>query len=188
MASCFGDSVSIDQEYWSKVSHEYRSGQFVTVSTAKVMRIISPHVDRWMAFEYHLFRDSFSICIYTFLTSLGFFFVRGGISKKKQHVSGQNVISPWLLRSKLKISRNAGDISIGNIPMVKGSETQHLLISGGTGSGKSTCIHGILRQLRDQGSRAVVLDATGEYVSKYYREGKDIILNPFDDRGTPWHP
>ena len=32
------------------------------------------------------------------------------------------------------------------------------------------------------------MDTTGEFVSKYYREGKDIILNPFDKRGSPWHP
>jgi len=32
------------------------------------------------------------------------------------------------------------------------------------------------------------VDSTGEFVAKYFRSGKDILLNPFDQRAAPWHP
>lgn len=72
--------------------------------------------------------------------------------------------------------------------LVKGSETRHILISGGTGRGKTTCFHTLLLQIRKKGQRAIIVDTSGEFVSKYYREGKDILLNPFDKRGVQWHP
>lgn len=32
------------------------------------------------------------------------------------------------------------------------------------------------------------MDTTGEFVARYYREGKDILINPFDSRTVGWNP
>ena len=188
LASFIYDEVAINTEYWSKAAHEHYSGDNVLVNISKLHRVLDPYVDYWLRFEQYALKKSFLLSGYVLGIAFVFFFFRGGIAKKKKHISGQRIVPAWCLRNKLKISGNASSISIGNIPMLKNSETQHVLISGGTGTGKSTCIHEILSQLRDKGSRAVILDATGEYVSRYYREGKDVILNPFDERGVNWHP
>ena len=72
--------------------------------------------------------------------------------------------------------------------MIKDSETQHMMITGTTGSGKTNCFHHLLPQIRTLGQRALIVDTTGEFVSRYYREGKDIILNPLDARSESWSP
>lgn len=61
-------------------------------------------------------------------------------------------------------------------------------MTGGTGSGKTNCFHHLLPQIRAQGQRAVVIDTTGILVERYFREGKDILLNPCDPKGVAWHP
>lgn len=188
LGSLLSDEISVNCAFWSQASHEYFAGNTVNLPTSKVLRVTSPYYESWIQFEIYAFRKALTFSIYTLFISMTFFFVRGGASKKKKHISGQKVVSAWVLRNKLRLFGKASSIYIGNVPMLKDSETQHVLISGGTGTGKSTCIHQMLSQIRKKGQRAVILDATGEFVSKYYREGKDIILNPFDDRSSDWHP
>lgn len=77
---------------------------------------------------------------------------------------------------------------IRSIPLVKNKETSHILLTGTTGSGKTNAFHLLLPQIRERGNRAIVLDVTGDYVSRYYNEKTDIILNPLDLRSQPWHP
>jgi type IV conjugative transfer system coupling protein TraD len=93
---------------------------------------------------------------------------------------------------KKQISRqNKGqnsDISIGNINLPYRAETQHIWINGTTGSGKTVAFSDILSQVRSKGRRAVVYDLMGVYVERFYRPGKDIILNPLDKRSPSWSP
>jgi len=116
-----------------------------------------------------------------------FFFIRGKISARKEHIAG-NIISPaWKVALRLKLTGKASTIKIGKVPLVKGTETQHIVVTGGTGSGKTNCFHHLLPQIREKGQRAVIIDTTGVFVDRYYRENQDIILNPFDQRGQAWH-
>ncbi len=72
------------------------------------------------------------------------------------------------------------------LPFLKNCETSHTLITGTTGAGKTNCLKGILRDLREKKQKVVVIDITGEFTSLFYREGKDHILNPFDERSEKW--
>lgn len=119
---------------------------------------------------------------------LAFFFLRGRQSKKKQHVKGNKLSSVWTTALQLKLKRHASPITLGALPLVKGTETQHLLITGGTGSGKTNCLHHLLPQIRDQNQRAIIVDTTGILTDIYYRPGCDVLLNPLDARGSLWHP
>ncbi len=120
--------------------------------------------------------------------TLLFFLIKGWRSRKKQHIDGKRLTSPLKLYLKLKLSNKASPIKIGHIPLVKGTETQHILITGATGSGKTNAYHHLLPQIRKQKQRAIIIDTTGEYVEKYYREGKDILMNPLDNRSVLWNP
>ena len=62
------------------------------------------------------------------------------------------------------------------------------MICGTTGTGKSTCFYELLPQIREHKQRAVIVDTTGEFVSRFYRKGKDILINPFDKRSVGWNP
>ncbi len=80
----------------------------------------------------------------------------------------------------------ASDIKLDALPLVKNSETSHTLITGTTGSGKTNCFHTLLPQIRKRGDSSIVIDTTGDLISRYYREGRDLILNPLDERSQKW--
>jgi hypothetical protein len=68
-------------------------------------------------------------------------------------------------------------------------EARHFLLMGDTGTGKSSLIRQLLRQLDDRGETAIVYDPAGEYTTEFYtpRRG-DLILNPLDARSPYWSP
>ncbi|KIC71973.1 hypothetical protein DB44_CU00050 [Candidatus Protochlamydia amoebophila] len=78
-------------------------------------------------------------------------------------------------------------MSIGSLPLIKETETQHIMITGGTGSGKTNCLHHLLKSVRQQKQRAIIVDTTGLLTERYYLAGKDILLNSLDSRRAPWH-
>ena len=75
---------------------------------------------------------------------------------------------------------------LARVEIPEGAECSHLLFSGSPGSGKSTAIKELLDQVRARGQKAIVYDPSGEYIGPYYREGKDFILNPLDERSMLW--
>jgi type IV conjugative transfer system coupling protein TraD len=124
----------------------------------------------------------------TFLAIMVFWFGFGLAQKRTQHQRG-NTFVPWRrLASLLKRKREASDLTLGKLPLIKHKETSHILITGTTGSGKTNAFHILLPQIRRRQNRAVVLDITGDYVSRYYDPRTDIILNPLDTRSKSWHP
>lgn len=129
-----------------------------------------------------------SLGSYTFGGAILFFLLRGWRARQKQHVEGKKIISSRRLALKLKLLRRASPIKLGTIPLLKDTETHHILVSGATGTGKTNAFHTLLPQIRNLQQRAIIVDLTGEYVEKYYRHGKDILLNPFDQRSVSWHP
>jgi type IV conjugative transfer system coupling protein TraD len=142
-------------------------------------------------FPYHLKRSA----LYGGMALLGimglafaYWSLKGRSDKRRKHLSGSQLVSVEALERQLKQTHKASDIVLGDLPLVKDSETQHMLITGTTGSGKTNCFHTLLPQLRDKGQRAVIVDTTGEFVSRYYRPGRDILFNPLDGRSAPWHP
>lgn len=77
-------------------------------------------------------------------------------------------------------------INIANLTLPIETETQHILITGAPGSGKTIATSEILDQVRTKGQKAIVYDIEGSFIPHYYREGKDIILNPLDERSPRW--
>ena len=68
-------------------------------------------------------------------------------------------------------------------------EASHALIIGDTGSGKSSLIRQVLRQVRDRGQVAVVHDPHREFAAEFFdAERGDWILNPIDVRCPFWRP
>jgi hypothetical protein len=66
-------------------------------------------------------------------------------------------------------------------------ESSHVLLMGDTGSGKSTAIRQILRQVQERRESAIVYDPAMHFVGEFYdpRRG-DLILNPLDARCPYW--
>lgn len=77
---------------------------------------------------------------------------------------------------------------IGGVEIPRSAEPYHFFVVGSTGSGKSVAITSVLDHLEARGDIALVVDSGGEFSSRYYQEGRDHILNPFDARCAPWSP
>ena len=137
----------------------------------------------------------FSNAMTTLWSMLGFFLLacagwawRGSRIKVKKILSGTQVVTPKELQKVLDKKRLASSFKLGGVNLRVNSETQHMLLCGTTGVGKSNGFIELMPQIRQKGHKAVVVDTTGEFVSRFYRTGKDILLNPFDARSVGWNP
>lgn len=124
----------------------------------------------------------------TFGLAMLFFLLRGRKTGKKKYISGVQITKPWKLKWRLRLTKKASDLTIGGVPITIGSENRHLFFAGVPGVGKTNAFNEMLSQVRKRGNRAVIVDTTGDFVEKFYREGKDIILNPYDQRTVDWNP
>jgi type IV conjugative transfer system coupling protein TraD len=119
---------------------------------------------------------------------LGFFSKKQRSSlSSKEILRGHELVSSGELASILRKQDQESDLMLDTLPLVKGKETSHILITGTTGSGKTNCFHTLLPQIRKRGDSAIVFDTTGDLISKYYREGQDLVLNPLDARSQKWN-
>jgi type IV secretory pathway TraG/TraD family ATPase VirD4 len=78
--------------------------------------------------------------------------------------------------------------TIGKVPYPYMAEFEHTLVVGGTGSGKSVAIHDTIDNIKRCGDSGVIYDPEGEFIRAHYREGIDLIFNPFDMRSVDWSP
>ena len=77
-------------------------------------------------------------------------------------------------------NNDASDLMIDKFPMIKNSEVQHILVHGTTGTGKGQTLQKLLDCIRKRGDRVILYDKGCSFAPVYYREGRDILLNPFD--------
>jgi hypothetical protein len=69
------------------------------------------------------------------------------------------------------------------------AEDQHFEIIGDTGSGKTTIIMQMLRQIQARKHSAIIYDPACEFIERFYSESRgDIVLNPLDRRCPYWGP
>ena len=62
-----------------------------------------------------------------------------------------------------------------------------MLLMGDTGSGKSSAIRQLLRQVEDRGETAIVYDPAMDFLGEFYDPKRgDLILNPLDQRCPYW--
>ncbi len=146
----------------------------------KRVRKVNQILERNLPYGLQVFLMSLSLIILTW------FFI-GSKQRQKKHNRGNKFIHASKLKSLIKYRKQASDLKIGKLPLIKDKETSHLLITGTTGSGKSNCFNILVPQIRGRQNKAIIVDLTGQYITRFYREG-DLILNPFDTRTVHWNP
>ncbi|MBP9728622.1 MAG: type IV conjugative transfer system coupling protein TraD [Gammaproteobacteria bacterium] len=112
---------------------------------------------------------------------------KGKDSAQSTDLLGQVRLSPKALKKYLENLDRASPFEIAGVPLVSGSEFQHLLLAGTTGTGKSLCMQELMDQVRAKGERAIVYDIDGAFIPHYYRPDKDSLLNPLDARSVSWN-
>ncbi|PBN42939.1 type IV secretion system DNA-binding domain-containing protein [Sphingobium sp. D43FB] len=76
--------------------------------------------------------------------------------------------------------------TLAGVPFPHRTEQSHLMLIGTTGSGKTTELRSLVRQMRERQDTAVIFDLTGAYVEAFYDPSRDTILNPMDARCPAW--
>lgn len=184
----FQQEVEVSSTFWAKVNSSYTSQAVQKVRCDHLSQVTAPYFSNFLAISRKICFQALYISMCSMICMLSFFLVRGMASKRKQHITGKRIASPLKLKLHLKIRLKASPFSLGSVPLLRNSETQHILVTGGTGSGKTNAFHHLLPQIKALGQKAIVVDTTGAFVSRYFDPSKDILLNPFDDRGATWHP
>ena len=77
---------------------------------------------------------------------------------------------------------------IAGVPWPERAETQHTIVSGTTGSGKTVLISDLVSQIRARGERCVVYDKMGSYTRSFFDPARDVLMNPLDARAPRWSP
>lgn len=106
--------------------------------------------------------------------------------EEKNHIRGAALIDVDEAKKMLKSEKSR--FEIGGVPVPVDLETRGFLFAGAPGTGKSQALTRALDALHDDNARAVVADASGIYCSRYFDSSRDIIINPFDQRGVDWSP
>ena len=77
---------------------------------------------------------------------------------------------------------------IAGIPWPKRAETQHTMVSGTTGSGKTVLISDLVSQIRNRNERCILYDKMGTYTRSFFDPSCDVLMNPLDARSPCWSP
>lgn len=138
----------------------------------------------------HLFYKAALISFFASLALGGIltvYFVRKGKQQSgNQFIRGSQIQKNEVVKRQIIKNKANSDITIDGFPLIKNSEVQHLLVHGTVGTGKSQLIMKILDCLRSRGDRVIVYDKGCSFIPHYFREGTDVLLNPFDARCANW--
>ncbi|MBP9777544.1 MAG: type IV secretion system DNA-binding domain-containing protein [Rickettsiaceae bacterium] len=129
---------------------------------------------------------------------LGVFLVRfvyrtGRSQTGDAFVRGTEIVDTKTLKKAIKYynyEHNKGHgsrINVAGIELPHKFDKSHVLLIGSTGTGKSVNFREALASIRVQGKKAIIYDVAGNFIKHFYREGRDIILNPMDERSCYWN-
>ena len=128
---------------------------------------------------------------------LGWFRYQGHRLKQKKRVRGAELVPakelsrrvrPLRVRALQAISGAPAPYRIAGVPYPERAETQHTIVSGTTGSGKTVLISDLVQQIRQRGERCVIYDKMGSYTQAFFDPERDVLLNPLDARAPRWSP
>ena len=170
------------------VPMEYEvNGQLVHLPVDQIAALTDPV---WDVASYALRRFLIivgTVTVCTCVAIAGYWYEFGRSTMADKNLRGATLVNGRQLTRLIRQNDDASPYSIAGVPMLRNAETLHTLVVGAQGTGKSQQFFDRLRQVRARRIRAIVYDPSGEYAEEFYRPGKDIMLNPFDDRSPNWN-
>ena len=130
---------------------------------------------------------------------LALFWLRGRQLGRNRRIRGAELATVGALSRRIRpLPRRAMNLvlpsarpppyRIAGVPYPERAETQHTIVSGTTGSGKTVLISDLVAQIRKRGERCVVYDKMGSYTRAFFDPERDALLNPLDARSPRWSP
>lgn len=129
------------------------------------------------------------IFVFFFTMCIAFWYLgkKGKAQRKNDMVGGRYLAKNVAEVNKLlKKADKLSPFKIGDLHLVKDSEIQNIAVHGTVGTGKSTAFNDFLSTARKLDQRAFIYDKGCAFIPMFYREGKDVILNPMDARCPNW--
>jgi len=126
---------------------------------------------------------------------VGFIFYNRFTSDEEDEIwrKGAMLIQPKQLVKLIKQElKNKGEkvylyLSKYKIPFSSKKVSQNFFILGQTGAGKTRVIFDILEQgLKDKNANAIIYDRKPDFYERYWRENKDYLFKPDDERTIKW--
>ena len=172
----------VKQRYYPPHARPYLRSSLSILKDHNIGRVVTQTEQYLM----DLVQDSAKMGLYAFLSAILAWSAMGYRHRRKKQHRGNTLVPMSTLARRLRWTFKASDLKLGKLPLVKNSETSHILLSGTTGSGKSNAFHTLLPKIRSRGNAAILVDIEGDMVARYFRPKRDILLNPFDQRGRCW--
>ena len=127
------------------------------------------------------------------------FWYRGARLGRQKRIRGAEMVTAGELRRRVQArhlrtlvrlpgGKRLRPYAIAGIPWPERTETQHTIVSGTTGSGKTVLISDLVAQIRAKGERCVIYDKMGSYTRAFFDKDRDVLLNPLDARAPRWSP
>ncbi len=123
------------------------------------------------------------------------FWWRGAQLGRQKRIRGAEMVTAAELRRRVRLAHHRARLpggrrpySIAGIPYPERAETQHTIVSGTTGSGKTVLISDLVSQIRARGERCVIYDKMGSYTRAFLDPDRDVLMNPLDARAPRWSP
>lgn len=112
---------------------------------------------------------------------------RGRLQRQNETLGGRELVTDVsIVNDKLKAEGRLSDFSLSGLHFPAFSEFQNFALHGTVGTGKSTAINEFLLQCRARGDRVIIYDKGCNFVKNFYRQDRDILLNPTDKRCAAW--
>ena len=130
---------------------------------------------------------------------LAWFWLRGAALGRHRRIRGAELVPARVLRGRIRpwtsrcldalpLRGRVRPYRIAGVPYPERTETQHTIVSGTTGAGKTVLIADLVEQIRARGERCVLYDKMGSYTETFFDARRDVLLNPLDARAPRWSP
>lgn len=104
----------------------------------------------------------------------------------KRYVRGAKLESLREFERQARARGERLDLPFGTARMPLSAEPKHCFIVGRPGTGKTVCLSGVLKRLKERKAKAIIYDNKGDYLAKFYDPQEDLIFNPLDRRSLGW--
>ena len=104
---------------------------------------------------------------------------------EKEYIRGAKLITNKEFNKSIK--KGSPDIPMGGVKLPKDFEVQHVFFIGAPGAGKTVFISQVLERVFEREEPCLIYDNKGDFISKFFRPGLDVIFNPLDERCIGWN-
>lgn len=209
------DKVRLTGTYWlAKFNVEQRGTEerllsYIDDDGRRVERTAGKiYADHEIAETYDKYADNALLFMYysfipaalAFAVVFGIFAMVGRSLQEEEYIRGARLVTAkelkdWSKRKWREYEKRFGKGSkkgprytLAGIEFPPNSVEAQIGITGTVGVGKTNAMHELLNTIREAGGRAIIYDRMGGLLRDHYDPGKDIILNPFDERSVGWSP